>query len=97
MHGVLSGISTLCGYHQFPSRQKFLTNIDSLFQEAARIPAQIQDKSLHTLPLQLPQSLLQFVASLFAKLNQVHITDFVLAQGKFFLAVNVLDHIHVDR
>jgi hypothetical protein len=45
---------------------------------------------------QLRQRGLQLVAGLLAELDQANVPDLIIAEGKFLLAIDILDHVNVN-
>ena len=96
MFGILAGVAAFGGDDKLAARQKFLANLHRLIEQPAGIPAQVQNQRLHALALQFLQRHFQIVAGFFAELHQANVANFVFAERKFLLAVNILDHVDID-
>ena len=92
----LVGGTPFGGHDELPAREEFFANIHGLIQQATRIPAQVQNESLHSLRSQLFQRGLQIFAGLVAELHEANVANLVFAQRKILLAIDVFDHVHVD-
>ena len=97
LRGVLGRVAAFSRDDQFAARQKFLAHVHGLIEQAARVPAQIQNHGLHPLGAESLDGRLQVVAGFFTKLHEPHIADFVLAEWKFLLSVDVFDHVDIDH
>ena len=94
---ILRGVPAFGRNNQLASREEFLANVHRLLKQAAWIPTQIEDQRLHALPLQSLQRRFQIIARLFSERKQSDVPDFIVAQRKLLLPVDVLHHVHIDH
>ena len=93
---IRSGAPPLGGNNLLAVRQKLFADPFGLFEQPARIVAQIHDERLHSPFGQLRQGGVQIVGRFLAELVDPHVTDAVLAQRKLLLVVDVLHRRHLD-
>ena len=83
--GILGRVASFGCDDQLAARQEFSANFDRFIQQAAGIPAQIEDQRLHPLLFEPVERRFEFGAGFVAKFRDAHITNFVRPERKFFL------------
>src|SRR5207253_2618536 len=97
--GNILGLSlrspTFGGDDQFAAFDEGFTDLDGLVEEATWVVSQVEDQTLHSLLLELLESVLHIAGSLLTELGQANVADLVLADREATVTIRVLDGVYL--